>query len=51
MWAKTVNRWIIFIAVLGLTAGTGFFTQRLQVNRLAKTKVEEADKAVRKAIL
>ena len=47
MWAKTVNRWIIFIAVLGLTAGTGFFTQRFQIVRLAKTKVEEADIAVR----
>ena len=35
MRAKTIKRWAILIAVLSLIGGTGFFTQRYQVTRLA----------------
>ena len=47
MRVKTIKRWAIFIAVLSLIAGTGFFTQRFQITRLAKAKADEADKAVK----
>lgn len=46
MRAKTVKRWLIFITVLSLIAGIGFFIQRFQVARLAKLVVERADKAL-----
>jgi cellulose synthase operon protein C len=47
MRAKTVKRWLIFIVVLGLIAGTGFFVQRFQIIRLAKSVVERADSAAK----
>ena len=47
MRVKTIKRGAILIAVLSLIAGTGFFTQRLQVTRLAKAVAEEADNAVK----
>ena len=47
MRVTTVKRWVIFIAVLGLIAGTGFSVQRLQIGRLAKSVVEQADNAVK----
>ena len=40
MRAKTIKRWAILIAVLSLIGGTGFFTQRFQITRLAKSVVE-----------
>ena len=46
MWAKIVKRWLIFVTVLSLIAVAAFFTQRYQVGRLAKSKVEEADNAL-----
>ena len=46
MWAKTIKRWLIFITVLSLIAMAGFFTQRFQVSRLAKSMVEQADNAL-----
>jgi cellulose synthase operon protein C len=48
MRAKTVKRWLIFITVLSLIAGIGFFIQRFQVARLAKSVVEQADSALNK---
>ena len=48
MTAKTIKRWAIFIAGLSLIGGTGFFTQRFQVTRLAKSVAEQADSAVKK---
>ena len=48
MRVKTIKRGAILIAVLSLIAGTGFFTQRFQVTRLAKAKADEADDAVKK---
>ena len=47
MRTKIVKRWVIFIAVLGLIAGAGFFVQRLQIGRLAKSVVQRADNAVK----
>ena len=46
MWAKTVKRWLIFVTVLGLIAITGFCVQRIQIGRLAKSMVEQADNAL-----
>ena len=46
MWAKTVRRWLIFITVLGFIATTGFWFQRYQVGRLAKSVVKLADNAL-----
>ena len=48
MRVKTIKRGAILIAVLSLIAGTGFFTQRFQVIKLAKEKADEADNAVKK---
>ena len=48
MRAKIIKRWAIFIAVLSLIGGTGFFTQRFQVTRQAKSVDDEADTAVKK---
>ena len=47
MRVKTIKRWAILIAVLSLIAGTGFFTQRFQITRLAKSVADEADNAVK----
>ena len=47
MRAKIIKRWAIFIAVLSLIGGTGFFAQRFQIARLAKSVVEQADNAVK----
>lgn len=47
MRAKTVKRWLIFIAVVALLTGAGVFAQRLQMIRLAKSVVEQADTAVK----
>ena len=48
MQAKTMKRLAILIAVLGLIGGTGFIGQRLQVARLAKNVLAEADLAADK---
>ena len=48
MWAKTLERWFIFITVLSLIAVTSFFMQRFQVSRLARSVVEQADNALHK---
>ena len=48
MRAKTVKRWLIFITVLSLIAGIGFFIQRFQVAKLARLVVKEADDALNK---
>jgi tetratricopeptide (TPR) repeat protein len=45
MSAKTVKRLAILIAVLGLVGGMGFFTQRIQVNRMAQAEVAKANLA------
>src|ERR1700722_890588 len=47
MRAKIIKRWAIFIAVLSLIGGTGFFTQRYQITRNAKSFEEKADAAVK----
>jgi cellulose synthase operon protein C len=47
MRAKTVKRWVIFITVLSLIVGIGFLFQRIQVARLAKSVVEQADNALK----
>lgn len=47
MRTKTIRRWAIFIAGLSLIGCTGFFTQRFQVNRLAKSGIEQADNALK----
>jgi cellulose synthase operon protein C len=46
MRTKIIKRWAIFIAVLSLIGGTGFFTQRFQVTRQAKSVEAKADAAV-----
>src|ERR1700733_12272422 len=46
MRTKIIKRWAIFIAVLSLIGGTGFFTQRFQVTRHAKSVAAKADTAV-----
>ena len=46
MRAKTIKRWLIFITVLSLIAGMGFYFQQFQVTRLAKSVVEQADNAL-----
>ena len=46
MRAKTVKRWLIFITVLSLIAGIGFFIQQFQIARLAKSVAEQADNAL-----
>ena len=51
MNARTAQRLAILIAVLGLIGGTGFFTQRYQVDRLAKRQLQKADLAVKKGDL
>ena len=48
MRAKTIKRWAILIAVLSLIGGTGFFTQRFQITKLAKAVADKADDAVKK---
>ena len=47
MKARTAQRLAILIAVLSLVGGTGFFTQRYQVDRLARKQLEKADLAVK----
>ena len=47
MRAKIIKRWAIFIAVLSLIGGTGFFTQRFQITRKARSVEEKADAAVK----
>ena len=47
MRAKTVKRWLIFITVVALLTGAGVFAQRLQITRLAKSKIEQADTLVK----
>ena len=47
MRAKIIKRWAIFVVVLSLIGVTGYFTQQLQIKRLAKSVVEEADIAVK----
>ena len=47
MRAKIIKRWAIFIAVLSLIGGTGFFTQQLQITRQAKSVESKADTAVK----
>ena len=47
MRAKIIKRWAIFIAVLSLIGGTGFFTHGLQITRQAKSVDEKADTAVK----
>ena len=47
MRAKIIKRWAIFIAVLSLIGGTGFFTQQLQITRQAKSVDSKADTAVK----
>ena len=47
MRSKIIKRWAIFIAVLSLIGGTGFFTQRFQVTRQAKSVEAKADAAVK----
>ena len=43
MKARTAKRLAILIAVLSLVGGTGFFTQRYQINRLALKELEKAE--------
>ena len=45
MKARTAKRLAILIAVLSLVGGTGFFTQRYQVDRLARKELEKAELA------
>ena len=45
MRSKTVKRLAILIAVLGLIGGTGFFVHGFQIQRLARSVVEQADRA------
>ena len=45
MKARTAKRLAILIAVLSLVGVTGFFTQRYQVNRLARKELEKAELA------
>jgi len=45
MRSKTVKRLAILIAVLGLIGGTSFFVHGFQMKRLARSVVEEADRA------
>jgi hypothetical protein len=47
MRAKIIKRWAIFIAILSLIGGTGFFTQQFQISRKAKSVEEKADAAVK----
>lgn len=47
MNGRTAQRLAILIAVLSLIGGTGFFTQRYQVDRLAKRQLEKAALAVK----
>jgi tetratricopeptide (TPR) repeat protein len=51
MKARTAQRLAILIAVLSLVGGTGFFTQRYQVDRLARKQLEKADLAVKEGDL
>jgi cellulose synthase operon protein C len=48
---KTVKRLAILIAVLGLIGGTGFFVHGFQIQRLARSVVEQADRAWKKGDL
>ena len=45
MKPKTAKRLAILIALLSMVGGTGFFTQRFQVNRLAARELAKADLA------
>ena len=45
MKARTAKRIAILILVLSLVGGAGFFTQRYQVDRLAKKELEKAELA------
>jgi len=45
MSLTTVKRLAILVAVLGLIGVIGFFAQRAQIQRLARSVVEEADRA------
>jgi cellulose synthase operon protein C len=47
MRAKIIKRWAIFIAVLSLIGGTGFFTQRFQIKKQARSVDGQADTAVK----
>ena len=51
MKARTAKRLAILIAVLSLVGGTGFFTQRYQVNRLARRNSKRPNLQSRKVIL
>ena len=51
MNATTVKRLAILIAVLSLVGGLGFFTQRFQVERVARSVIEEAERAEKKGNL
>ena len=45
MKARTAKRLAILIPVLSLVGVTGFFTQRYQVDRLARKELEKAELA------
>jgi cellulose synthase operon protein C len=51
MRGKTVKRLAILIAVVGLIGGTGFFVHAFQIQRLARSVVEQADRAEEKGDL
>jgi tetratricopeptide (TPR) repeat protein len=46
MRAKIIKRWAIFVAVLSLIGGAGFFTQQIQITRQAESVDKEADTAM-----
>ena len=45
MWTKTVRRLAILLVIISLVGGTAFAIQRWQVNRLAKSLVDQAERA------
>ena len=47
MKARTAQRLAILIVVLSLIGGTGFFTERYQVGRLASKQLERAELAIK----
>jgi cellulose synthase operon protein C len=47
MRTKIVKRWVIFIAGLSLLVGTGFVRHQLQIGKMGKSVVEQADNAVK----
>ena len=48
MKLKTVKRLAILIVVLSMVGGTSVFTQRIQVQRLARNELEKAELALKK---